>query len=212
MIVQEISPFKGSMMCIELGGGELMHTMKIYIHSSVIAEKGVVKGMEISEDQTDDLIFANDLRRARERALYLLEGRDYSYIGLYNKLEENYEDEICRMVCDKLAELRLLDDRRYAEKLCRQLFEVKKLGRFRVKQEMKMKGIPESIIAETLENFADEDEDAAGRLEELVEKKYERYLVDRKGVMKVKNALARKGYSYAEISAVLSNYELDFEE
>ena len=40
----------------------------------------------------------------------------------------------------------------------------------------------------------------------MVEKKYARYLVDRKGVQKVKNALVRQGYSYSDINAVLENY------
>ena len=118
---------------------------------------------------------------------------------------------MCFEVCSRLAELGIINDRRYAEKLCRQLFEIKKLGKYRVRQEMRMKGIPGDIIDETLEEFAEED-DSFARLEELVEKKYERYLVDRKGVEKVKAALARKGYSYGEIREVLDLYDLDFEE
>ena len=112
---------------------------------------------------------------------------------------------------DKLAELGIINDRRYAEKLCRQLFEGKKLGIYRVKQEMRLKGIPRDIIEETIEEFS-EEVDSFARLEELVEKKYERYLTDRKGVNKVKAALARKGYSYGEINEVLELYDLDFEE
>ncbi len=45
-----------------------------------------------------------------------------------------------------------------------------------------------------------------------MERKYERYLTDEKGVKKVKNALLRQGYRYAEINAVLDLYDLDFEE
>lgn len=195
-------------MCVELTGGDLAQNMKIYIHRDIIGECGIGKGMEISEEDADRLIYKNDLRRARERALYLMESRDHSYSELFDKLEQNYPEDICFEVCGRLAEIGVINDRRYAEKLCRQLFEVKKLGKFRVKQEMRLKGIPGDIIEETLEEFAEED-DSFARLEELVEKKYERYLVDRKGVNKVKNALARKGYSYGEINEVLALYDLD---
>lgn len=198
-------------MCVELTGGDLAQNMKIYIHRDIIGECGIGKGMEISEEDADRLIYKNDLRRARERALYLMESRDHSYSELFDKLEQNYPEDICFEVCGRLAELGVINDRRYAEKLCRQLFEVKKLGKFRVKQEMRLKGIPGDIIEETLEEFAEED-DSFARLEELVEKKYERYLVDRKGVNKVKNALARKGYSYGEINEVLALYDLDFDD
>ena len=45
-----------------------------------------------------------------------------------------------------------------------------------------------------------------------MERKYERYLTDEKGVKKVKNALLRQGWSYSEVNAVLDLYDLDFEE
>lgn len=211
MIVTDVSPFKGSMMCVELSGGGLVQEMKIYIHSEIIRKYNVAKGMELSEEEADRLIYENDLRRARERALYLMESRDHSYRELFDKLEKNYSEDICFEVCNRLAEIGVINDRRYAEKLCRQLFEVKKLGRYRVKQEMRLKGLGSEVIEETMENFSEEDEPFE-RLEKLVEQKYERYLTDRKGVEKVRNALARKGYSFGEIKEVLDLYDLDFDD
>lgn len=199
------------MMCVALSGGGLSQEMKIYIHSDIIRECGISKGMEISEEAADRLIYKNDLRRARERALYLMESRDHSYRELFDKLEKNYSEEICFEVCNRLAQIGVINDRRYAEKLCRQLFEVKKLGKYRVKQEMRLRGLSSEIIEEAIENFAEEDEPYE-RLEKLVEQKYERYLTDRKGVQKVKNALARKGYSFGEIKEVLELYDLDFDD
>lgn len=211
MIVTDVSPFKGSMMCVELSGGGLAQEMKIYIHSEIIRKYNVAKGMELSEEEADRLIYENDLRRARERALYLMESRDHSYRELFDKLEKNYSEDICFEVCNRLAEIGVINDRRYAEKLCRQLYEIKKLGRYRVKQEMRLKGLSSEIIEEAMENFSEEDEPFE-RLEKLVEQKYERYLTDRKGVEKVKNALARKGYSFGEIKEVLDLYDLDFDD
>lgn len=211
MIVTDVSLFKGSMMCVELSGGGLAQEMKIYIHSEIIRKYNVAKGMELSEEEADRLIYENDLRRARERALYLMESRDHSYRELFDKLEKNYSEDICFEVCNRLAEIGVINDRRYAEKLCRQLYEIKKLGRYRVKQEMRLKGLSSEIIEEAMENFSEEDEPFE-RLEKLVEQKYERYLTDRKGVEKVKNALARKGYSFGEIKEVLDLYDLDFDD
>lgn len=211
MIVTDVSPFKGSMMCVELSGGGLAQEMKIYIHSEIIRKYNIAKGMELSEEEADRLIYENDLRRARERALYLMESRDHSYRELFDKLEKNYSEDICFEVCNRLAEIGVINDRRYAEKLCRQLFEVKKLGRYRVRQEMRLKGLGSEIIEEAMENFSEEDE-SFERLEKLVEQKYERYLTDRKGVEKVRNALARKGYSFGEIKEVLDLYDLDFDD
>ncbi len=129
---------------------------------------------------------------------------------LYKKLEQNYSDEICLKVCRNMAEMRLINDRRYAENYARELFEIKGVGLYKARQELKRRGLSDKIIEEVIEPYSDEDESFA-RLEELVERKYERYLVDEKGVKKVKNTLIRQGYGYGEIKAVLDLYDLDFE-
>ena len=184
---------------------------RIYVHSKIVSEYHLKEGISVPEAAVEEIVEANDFRRARERALYLLDVRDYSFMEMYEKLTKNYSEEISLRVCKSLAESRLIDDRRYAESRARELFEVKRVGVCKARQELKKRGIPESIIEEVLEEYSDE-EDTLARLEELVEKKYERYLTDDKGVKKVKNALLRQGYSYSQINAVLDLYDLDFSE
>lgn len=202
-------------MCVEIGFDDVGYygdnrVTKIYVYRDILAGSGLKKGSAISEDEAELLIYKNDRRRARERALHLLTARDYSYGGLYEKLSENYPEEICGEVCDELARRGIINDRRYAEKLCRHLFETKKLGEWAVRREMRRKGLTSEIIDEVIEEFS-EDDDSFARLEKLVEAKYERYLTDRKGVKKVKDALVRRGYSYDEINEVIDLYDLDFE-
>lgn len=204
MIITDITPYKGETVCIEFEGGK-----KIYIHRSLASD--LKPRTEITREEAQRLSESNDKRRARERALYLLESREHSYSELFDKLEKNYPEDICFEICSDLSRLGLINDRRYAARLCRNLFESKKLGRYRVRREMRMKGLSDEIIEEAMEAFAEND-DPFARLELLVEQKYERYLTDKKGVVKVKNALARKGYSYDEINEVLDLYDLDFDE
>ncbi len=184
---------------------------RIYVHEKIAAEYHLKEGLNVPEEAVEEIVAANDYRRARERALYLLDVRDYSFVELYQKLEKNYDEDVCLKVCKNMAELRLINDRRYGESLARQLFEIKRVGMFKAKQELKRRGLSEKIIEEVTEPYADEEE-SFSRLEELVERKYERYLTDEKGVKKVKNALLRQGYRYAEINAVLDLYDLDFED
>lgn len=205
MIITEISKYKGSTMCVIFDDGE-----RIYIHEKILSECHLKEGINVPQEAVEEIVAANDYRRARERALYLLDARDYSFVELYQKLEKNYDEDICIRVCKNMAELRLINDRRYAESLARQLFEVKRVGMFKAKQELKRRGLSDKIIEEVTEPYADEEE-SFSRLEELVERKYERYLTDEKGVKKVKNALLRQGYRYSEINAVLDLYDLEFE-
>lgn len=134
--------------------------------------------------------------------MYLLDYRDYSYSELYKKLLNNYGEQICYDVCDKLAELGFINDRRYAESLARKYMEVKKFGYFRAVQEMRLKGLSKELIDEVLSGYEDTVHE---RLAELIEKKYLRKLEDEDDVKKVKNALARQGYSYSDINAVLDD-------
>ncbi len=206
MKITEISTYKGSTVCVFFECGS-----RIYIHEKILAEYNLKEGMTVPREAVTEIVEANDYRRARERALYLLDNRDYSFKEMYEKLEKNYSEDICLRVCKELAGMRLIDDRRYGEMLARQLFEVKRDGMLKAKQELKRHGLTDSVIEEVTEPYSDEEE-AFARLEELVERKYERYLTDDKGVKKVKNALLRQGYLYSEINAVLDLYDLDFED
>ncbi len=193
-----IDRYKGSTFCIEFEDGE-----KIYLNSSIVSEYSLKPEVSIPQEALEQIVFENDCRRAKERALYLLEYRDHSFKELYDKLERNYSEDICDTVMEKMCELGLIDDEKYAEKLARNLCEVKKYGKYRARFEMQKKGIDRELIDELLEQY---EEDTDERLVELVERKYSRYLVDRKGVAKVTNALVRLGYSYSDIREALEKF------
>ena len=189
--------YKGSTYRVDIENSE-----PAFLNSEIISKYNLRGGMEVSEDVWDEIVYSNEFRRARERAMYLLDYRDYSYSELYKKLLNNYGEQICYDVCDKLAELGFINDRRYAESLARKYMEVKKFGYFRAVQEMRLKGLSKELIDEVLSGYEDTVHE---RLAELIEKKYLRKLEDEDGVKKVKIALARQGYSYSDINAVLDD-------
>lgn len=204
MKIDTIEKFKGSTWCVIFDDES-----RIYINAEVLSEYNLKQGMNLPQNAVDEIVYANDKRRARERALYLLSVRDHSFTELYKKLERNYDEQICLDVCNFLASKKIIDDRRYAERLARQLFEVKKAGKYKVRQEMRMKGLSDELIEEAIEKYEDCSSDL---LKELVEKKYARYLTDEKGVRKVKSALVRQGYTFSEIKNVLDTYDYEDED
>ena len=204
MKITDIGIYKGETAYIELDDGE-----KVFVHQSMIYEFHLQKGMDIPQSGLDEVVHANQFRKAKERALYLLDRKDYSYTELFNKLDGNYDEDICFAVCNRLAELGLINDRRYAERLAEYYMVTKRFGRYRARQEMARRGIGDRLIDEAIAEYEDTAEE---RLEELVEQKYERYLTSWKGVEKVKGALARLGYSYSQIKDVLDLYDFDFDE
>jgi len=196
--IADIQTYKGKTLRIDLAQGE-----PVFINSGVAADMGLRKGMTLTDEEWSAVIYKNELRRAKERALYLLDYKDYSYVMMFKKLRENYPEKICYDVCDKLAELGVLNDRRYAASLARRYMEVKRFGYFRAVQEMKLKGLSRELIEEALEPYSDTDS-VRQRIRELIEKKYLRRLETEDGEKKVKNALVRQGFSYADINAALS--------
>ena len=201
MKITSIALYKGRTYCVEIDDER-----KLYFHRDIVSDYGLKYGMEMDESELEKVFNASEKRRARERALYLLDYRDYSYIELLEKLEKNYEEDICFEVLDYLAEKGFVNDRRYAENLARKLFEIKKYGVNRVRQEMKRKGLTDEIIEEMLEEY---EGGANERIEEIINKKYSRYLGDYKGEQKVKAALVRLGYRYSEINEVIKGYSED---
>ena len=198
MRIEKISQFKGSTLQIDFSEID-----PVFVHRDIVFEFNLSEGMNIPKSAVEDILRANELRKAKERALYLLDNRDYSYTELFERLEKNYDEDICFEVMAKMTELGVINDKRYAKKLAEHFCAVKKYGYYRAKQEMKLRGISGELAEEALFEYS---ETSLNRLCELVEKKYSRYLTDEKGILKVKNALVRLGYSYDEINAVIDEY------
>lgn len=201
--VEDISQFKGQTLRVDFNGRE-----PIFISSEVAVELSIKKGSSLSEEEIERAIRKNDCRRARERALYLLDERDYGYAEMFRKLEKNYPEDICYEVVNRLVELNLIDDRRYARKCAEYFLVTKQRGKFRAREDMRQRGIPRELIDEALSEFED---GTVERLTELISRKYARKLCEENGLKKIKSALVRQGYSYDDINAALREFETEFD-
>lgn len=202
MTVVSADPYKGQTFCVSFDNGK-----KIYLHADIITRFNITKGVSITNEELLGIIRAAMLRKARERALYLIDYREHSYLELLEKLQKNYDDDICFEVLDELASKGIINDRRYAEHLAEKYFVLKKYGEYRVKAELNKRGIPQNIISDTLDMYEDETYD---RLTELVQKKYSPLPIDDyKSIQKVKASLARLGYSFDDINNVINDLLYD---
>lgn len=158
-------------------------------------------GMEITEEQLHELITASDMRRAKERALYLLEYRSHAKKELVEKIQRTTSKQAAEAAVERMEELGLVNDRDYAKRYMAELFHRKGYAADRVKYELIKKGIDREIVAELLE---DETPEPVDKIKEIVEKKYLRYLQDEKGYRRAVNGLQRLGYRYEDIKRALS--------
>lgn len=180
------------------------------LSAEVLAQSGLRAGQEITPQRLDEMQKANDRRRARERALYLLESRSHSKKELFDKLCRSVSEEIARETADRMVQLGLVDDEGYARRWAAMLWREKRYGPRRIRQGLMQKGFDRELIDQVLEEMdgAFEGEEAAGQLEDLIRRKYARYLTDGdpKGKNKTINALLRLGYDYDQIRGVLRNF------
>lgn len=208
MKITELSPYKGTTWQITTENGG-----KIFIGQRTVEKMNLKKGMELPDSAIESIKEEDLERKSRERAMYLLSGRDYGFVELYRKLEKTYPKEMCLRTCKLMAEKGLVNDREYAFRLGKQLFGIKKESAVAVRYKLTQKGIPKDIISEVIDTYCEDDEAVKERIKALVEKKYRRYLTDEAGIRKVKNALARLGYGYSDINSVLKeiyNEETEF--
>jgi regulatory protein len=200
MKIISIRQFKGNIYKIELDGGKTL-----CLTDKTVSEYNMAPGSDISESEIESIKRESLFKRAKERALTLLDIKDYGYIGLYKKLEADYPEDVCHDVCLRMSELGLIDDRRFAGKMAYKLFETKLLGIYNAKMEMRLKDIPDEIIEEVIEPYSS-PEAVKERLTKLIEKKYSSRLTDEKSFEKVKAALSRAGYCRSDINECLEDF------
>ncbi|MBO7473308.1 MAG: RecX family transcriptional regulator [Ruminococcus sp.] len=202
MKIISVAHYKGATYEAELDDGR-----KLYLHADIITDFGISVGMETDRETLKKIVYASNFRRAYQRALYLLDYRDYTYSEMYGKLIENYKSEpLCTAVMKRLTEHGFIDDVRYAERMARKLVEVKRFGFRRCKRELMQKGISGFTAEDALAPYSDV---FGENLMELLKTKHSRYLTERediKTIEKVKSALVRYGYDFTEINRAVKEY------
>ena len=140
----------------------------------------------------------NSEKTPRQRALEMLDRRDYSRAELQKKLtEKGVSAEEAAEAVEYLASLGFVDDRRYASLVLRQ-YAGKGYGSRRVRMELMRRGLDRNVIDDALTEMPEQDD----TLDRLLRQKLHGSL-ERADIKKATDALVRKGYGYDEISAAL---------
>ncbi len=132
-------------------------------------------------------------KRAKKRAMYLLQKMDRTEYQLRKKLEENgYPQEVVESAVDYVKSYHYIDDFRYASAYvrCRQ----GQKSRLQLKAALQQKGVSGEVIARALEEAYVEGEE--GLIRKLLEKKhYDSENMEQKEKYKIYQYLMRKGFA-----------------
>jgi regulatory protein len=201
---------KGTKIHISIDGEYLLTVDEDFWLSS-----GYVSGDEIDDGDLAAFKEAAGSRLAFNSAMFSLDMRDHSEKEIRQKLMRKFDERSVDSAVEKLIDLGLINDRRYAELLTRELFERKKYGKNRVRSELFRRGIDSDIVSEVIEAYEEEnDSDNVEKIVDIIRKKYYNKLVDEKSRQKVVAALVRLGYSFSDIRQAMREFSCDefFEE
>lgn len=171
----------------------------VKLDAQVFLQSGLKPGDQVSDQELFELIQASDARRAQEKALYLLEYRNYSKRELTEKIARTAASrEAAQAAAGRMEELGLIDDRRFGEDYARELFSRKGYGARRVAQELRRKGLDQELVQELVEKYGG-PEQSGENIRRVLEKKYPGWREDEKARRRAFAALQRLGYSYQEV-------------
>ena len=171
---------------------------------------GYISGDEINEEELTAFEEAAGSRRAFNSALNSLDYRDHSEKEIRAKLLRKHDADYVDEAVEKLIELDLVNDERYAENYARELFERKKFGKMRIKSELRAKGISADIANAAVEElFEEEEPDNVQRIVDIIGKRYYNRMNNEVGRKKVFSALQRMGYSFSDIREAMSEFSDD---
>ncbi len=171
------------------------------LYKSEIKSCNLVKGMELGEELYHKILQEIVGKRAKKRAMHILEKRDKTEQQLRDKLLENrYPSQVVESAIDYVKSYGYIDDVSYAKRYIE--YRSRNKSRKQLKMELYAKGISNEIIAEIFEGMEDGETETIKSL--ILKKSREPWLLGQEEQRKLKMSLMRKGFAYSEIEKVFS--------
>lgn len=164
---------------------------------------GLASGQELDKTRLEELKEASGSDKAYGNALRFAALRPRSDWELRSYLQrKKVEEPVADTIMGRLRDLGMVDDMSFARSWLASRRLLKNTSKRRLRLELKQKHVPEEIIQTVL---AEDEVSERDTLRELVRKKGSRY-ADRTKFMQY---LARQGFGYDDIKAVLEEAETD---
>ena len=158
-------------------------------------------GKELSEQEIEKIILEDKIARGKEYLLRLLSRRIYSKYEIYRKLNnQEFPERIIANLISWLEDNDHINDKLFAEMWAQFRLQNKPIGRYKLNQELRAKGIKQDIIQKVIDKtYKEMDELTLARnliKEKIVSSEIKNIKIDPK---KIYNFLLRRGFS-TEIS------------
>jgi len=175
------------------------------LDQELVIKLGLQVGLEVDDARLARIASEAERKKAMDASFNLLSYRARSRREIETRLKrKGISETVISETAQRLAELGLLDDTKFAEAFARDRLEFAHKGRRVIYAELRKKGIPKPIVEQALSNAPDEDKSAT----EVLDKVSRRYaaLEPRERYRKLSDLLLRRGFSFDTIERVLSQF------
>lgn len=173
----------------------------VSVDTMTFLSTGKKVGSEITDEELHELIETSKYNRAKEKALYLIEYRSRTKKELFDKLVVLFGESAAERAVERLEELGLINDEKYAREYAEVLLDRKGFSRQRAAFELIKKGIDKDIIEEILDEL---ETDPVEQIRKLLETKFARRLSNEKDLAKTVNSLKAMGYRWSDINEAMN--------
>lgn len=172
------------------------------LYKSELVSCKVKDGEEISDEQVEVILKGIILKRAKQKALSLLQSMDRTKSELRERLlRQDFPEKIADEAVRYVESFGYVDDRRYVES-----FILSRKGRKSKREifaELSRKQVDEAIVDEMMERCYDAEDSGEAIRRFLKKRHYDPEQATMEEKQKVYAYLARKGFSYREIKEVI---------
>lgn len=176
------------------------------LYKAEVRKYGLEEQAELSADTYEELFHKLLPKRAKLRAMHLLQKHSYTREGLKKKLTEGrYPEDVVTEALDYVTAYGYIDDERYAMEYIRCYCESR--SKRRIMMDLHSKGVSGEVAEKAWQMHESQNEpvdETAQIMELLRKKKYDAAAADYKEKSKVMNYLYRKGYSVDKISQCMN--------
>jgi len=148
---------------------------RLVVDADVVGDLDLQRGRDLSGPDLERLREASARREALDRALSYLSHRPRSSREVERHLRsKGFDPPTVERALARCEELGYLDDRAFAESWIRDRIRLKPRGRFKLKMELKEKGVAEADAEAAIDRvFRDEETDERTLLERAARKRWE---------------------------------------
>ena len=147
-------------------------------------------------------------KRAKLRAMHLLERMDRTEAELYTKLKRDlYPEDIIEIAMQYVKSFGYIGDKEYARRFVESRQGSK--SKLEIKMSLLQKGISKEIVSEVLEAYYDGQDESMAIQRLLDKKRFSAETATEEGKRKIYGYLMRKGFSYEDVRRAIRDRQLD---